>query len=202
MNDYEFKSNSHKAKAAQQNTQPEKKPIEKVVTGKVKVEKNKVHKFTDIFIAEDIENVKSYLLMDVLVPTIRNTIVDMIINGAQMIFLGRTGGRGSRYPADKYSYTKYYKGDNRQYEDAQVRTRHSYDNITIESRGEAEMVLDRLIEQLEDYGMVSIADLYQLVGITAEHTDYKYGWTDLRRAEVIRTRDGYQIKLPRAVVLN
>lgn len=201
MNDMEFKSNSHKSKAEQRVPQTDRKPIEKVVTGKVRVDKGKPHRFSDIFIAEDIDNVKSYLLMDVLVPTIKNTIVDIIINGAQMIFLGKATGRGGRYPAEKVSYGKYYRGDDRRYEPAKAEEKRSYDNITIDSRGEAEMVLDRLIEQLEDYGMVSIADLYQAVGITAEHTDYNYGWTDLRRAEVIRVRDGYQLRLPRVVTL-
>ena len=49
--------------------------------------------------------------------------------------------------------------------------------------------------------MVSVMDLYDLVGITGQYTDNKYGWTNLRNAEPVRTRDGYMLKLPRAIPL-
>ena len=55
---------------------------------------------------------------------------------------------------------------------------------------------------IETYGLVSVADFYDLVGVTGDYTDNKYGWTDLRNANVIRVRDGYMIKLPRALLLN
>ena len=58
--------------------------------------------------------------------------------------------------------------------------------------------MDELIDQ---YGMVSVGDLYDLVGVTGQYTDNNYGWTDLRTASVVRTRDGYMIKLPRALAL-
>jgi hypothetical protein len=50
--------------------------------------------------------------------------------------------------------------------------------------------------------LVSVADLYDLVGVTGNYTDNKYGWTDIRSASVIRVRDGYMLKLPKALPLN
>mgnify|MGYP006874877087 FL=1 len=50
--------------------------------------------------------------------------------------------------------------------------------------------------------MVSVADLYDLVGITGKVTDNNFGWTDLRNASVTRDRDGYLINLPRAIALD
>ena len=41
-----------------------------------------------------------------------------------------------------------------------------------------------------------------LVGVSGNYTDNKYGWTDIRNASVIRVRDGYMIKLPKALPLN
>ena len=57
-------------------------------------------------------------------------------------------------------------------------------------------------ELIATYGLVSVADLYDLVGIAGSYTDNKYGWTDIRNASVVRVRDGYVIKLPRALPLN
>jgi hypothetical protein len=52
---------------------------------------------------------------------------------------------------------------------------------------------------IERYRMVSVADLFDLVGESCSFTDQKYGWTNLRNAEVVRVRDGYMIKLPKAL---
>ena len=76
------------------------------------------------------------------------------------------------------------------------------DNIILSSRGEAESVLARMDELVYTYGLVRVADLYDLVGVTGDYTDNKYGWTSLRTATIVRVRDGYQIKLPRAVPID
>ena len=49
----------------------------------------------------------------------------------------------------------------------------------------------------ETYGQVTVADLYDLVGISGSFTDNNYGWTDMREASVRRVRDGYILSLPR-----
>ena len=65
-----------------------------------------------------------------------------------------------------------------------------------------EDVLMRMDELMETYGLVRVADLYDLVGITGNYTDNKYGWTNIRNAEIVRVRDGYMIKMPRAVPID
>ena len=62
--------NSHKGRAEKKEAVEEKR-AEKVVHGKVKTKKNEVRKLTDIFISEDVANVKNYILLDVLVPSIK-----------------------------------------------------------------------------------------------------------------------------------
>ena len=52
---------------------------------------------------------------------------------------------------------------------------------------------------IETYGMASVADMYDLVGISCDYTANKYGWTNIRNAEVVRTRDGYMLKMPKAL---
>ena len=69
----------------------------------------------------------------------------------------------------------------------------------LETRGEAEEVLARMDELIDMYGQVSVADLYDLVGKTCEYTDNKYGWTNIRNAEPVRVRDGYLLKMPKAL---
>lgn len=192
--------NSHKGLAEKKEVAEEKR-AEKVVHGKVKTQKNDVRKLTDVFISEDVANVKNYILLDVLVPSIKKAIYDIVINSLDMTLFGGRGG-GKRPTADKVSYRDYNgvsRRDDRSYGGSRTTTGYSYDDIVLETRGEAEAVLSRMDEIMEEYEIVRVADLYDLVGITGDYTDNKYGWTNIRNAEVVRVRDGYKIKMPRAL---
>lgn len=198
----DYAPNSHKTKEAKTQTEaPERKKLEKVVTGKVKTKKrNEMSKLGDIFIAEDARNVKSYILMDVLVPAVKKAISDIVTNGIDMLLFGEGGRTRKSSGASTVSYRNYYdqKDTRRDYPNTRTRTGYSYDDIILESRGEAEEVLARMDELIEAYGIVSVADLYDLVGKTCNYTDNKYGWTNIRNAEPIRVRDGYMLKMPKA----
>lgn len=202
MDDY--MPNSHKFKEEQKTTSIEKKKVEKVVTGVAKVKKkSEVSKLKDIFISEDASNVKSYIIMDVLVPAIKKAIADIVTNGIDMILYGETGHSKRSSSSSKISYRSYYdrRDDDRRYDrdSSRVKQGYEYDDVIIETRGEADAVISRMDEIIDMYGRVSVADLYDLVGITGNYTDNNYGWTNLASAEPIRVRDGYVIKLPKAM---
>lgn len=198
----DYAPNSHKAKEEKAQTEdPERKKLEKVVTGKVKTKKrNEMSKLGEIFIAEDARNVKSYILMDVLVPAVKKAISDIVTNGIDMLLFGEGGRTRKTSSVSTVSYRNYYdqKDTRRDYSNTRTRTGYSYDDIILETRGEAEEVLARMDELIETYGIVSVADLYDLVGKTCNYTDNKYGWTNIRNAEPIRVRDGYMLKMPKA----
>lgn len=196
----EYTPNSHKFKAEI----AEKKKVEKVVKGKVGTRKKTgVRKLTDIFVSEDAANVKSYILMDVLIPSVKKAVSDIVTNGIDMILYGESGRTKKTSPSSKISYRSYYERDDERYrESRKAKTGYSYDEIVLETRGEAEEVLTRMDELIETYGMVSVADLYDLVGITCNYTDNKYGWTSVRNAEPVRIRDGYMLKLSRPIPIN
>lgn len=198
MNDYT--PNSHKAKA-----EIAEKKVEKVVNGTVKTKKkSEASKVKDLFISEDIQNVKSYILMDVLVPAIKKAVKDIVVDGIEMILYGGNGHSRKSSSASRVSYRSYYdrRDDDRRRESNRTRSGYSYDDIVLDNRGEAEDVLTRMDELIDTYGCVSVADMYDLVGVTGNYTDNKYGWTNLRNAEVVHVRDGYLIKLPKALPLD
>lgn len=202
----DYKPNSHKSREVQKDKPvEERKKVDKVVTGIVKTKKkSEIRKFTDVFISEDISNVKSYLLTDVLVPAIKKLVIDTVTDGINMILNGGTG-RGHRGTNASYvSYRQYsdQRDSNRHGNESRGRSGYNYDDIILESRGEAEDVLSRMDELIDMYGTVSVADMYDLVGKTCNYTDNKYGWTNIRNAEPIRVRDGYMLKLPKALPIN
>ncbi len=192
----EYKSNSNKQKEA--------KKVERVTTGTIRTKKKSdVRKLADVFVSEDMGNVKSYILMDVLVPAIKKAISDIVTNGIDMVLYGETKKTTN---SSKVSYRSYYnKDDGRKNNDrssSRNRSGYDYDEIILDNRGDAEDVLTNMDDLISKYGMVSVGDLYDLVGVTGNYTDEKYGWTDLRDASVIRIRDGYVLKLPKALPLN
>ena len=198
----DYTPNSHRFRE-EQKASGEREKMQKIVKGTVKTKKkSEMVKFKDVFISEDAATVKSYLLMDVLLPALKNTIEDVVTNGIRMILRGETSSR-SRSTADKVSYNRYYdRRDDRGSSSKTTRSGYSYDDLFFDSRGEADAVLSRLDEAIEQYGLISVADMYDLAGITPSHTDYNYGWSNIRNAEIRRTRDGYILDMPKALPIS
>lgn len=200
----QYKPNSNKYKEEQAaNAKKDEKRVEKVVTGKVITKKEGF--FTKMFkgfISEDAKDVKSYVFGDVLIPAIKKAISDIVTDGIDIILYGESRGKRGRSTADRVSYRNYYDRSDSYRRPAPSYNDYSYDNIILETRGEAEEVLARMDELMDTYGLVRVADLKDLVGITGTYTDNKYGWTNIRSAEVVRVRDGFTIKMPRAVVID
>ena len=191
----EYLNNSHNAREKRpEGSGPPDKKLEKVVSGETKTrKKSEVKKFANIFVPEDVENVKSYILIDVIVPGIKNAIADAV---SIMLFgeAGRLGGRNNK--GSRASYQRYYddrRDDRRDYGRPRAVSGFDY----------ADLVLDQMESAINQYSLVSVADLYDLAGITCRsYTANKYGWTDLRGAKVVRVRDGYILELPRTVQIN
>lgn len=198
-----YPSNSLKKK--EKDVKLPKKTIKKVVTGEVTVKKkNLSDKFKDTFVADDAQNVGSYIFKDVVIPTIKETIVDIVTKGINMIFYGDTKSvKGStNRNTSRINYGRYSTLDNqRRVIDNRTRASHDFNNLEFSTRGEAEEVRDNLVELTYMYGQATVADLYDLAGITSEYTDHKYGWEELGAAKVRRVRDGYIIILPKAGLL-
>ncbi len=201
MKDYRKNSDKAKKEAEQQNTSEKK--VTQVAKGSVKTKKKSgFRKLVDAFIQEDATTVKNYIWNEVLVPAVKKTFSDTVTNALDMFLWGKNGGRRPRGAAERVSYRSYYDRPSSSYRSPDSRQKsYDYDDVILDSREEADEVLARMEELLTDYKVVSVADFYDLVGITGKTTDNNYGWTDLRNAAVVRDRDGYLIKLPRAEAL-
>ena len=202
----ELKSNSFKSREKEKK-QPD-KAIEKVVSGSVKKRagSKEVKNLASEFVPGTVGSLFDYIKTDVLIPSIKKGVSDIVKNGIDILLYGDSRPREKRGPSEKVSYNKkFYTSSD--YRSSYESTRHpvrgyGYDDVLIEDRGEAEEVLTRMSELIETYGTVSVADMYDLCGVTPEFTDNDYGWTDIRSAEVKRVRDGYILKMPRAMPLD
>ncbi len=196
----EYKSNSHKSKEEQKDLSREKK-VGKVITGTAKSKKkNEFQKFADVFISEDVNSVKSYIFMDVLVPAVKKAISDIVTNGIDMILYGEAGKSKKNSTVSKVSYKSFYEGGNNRRDLGVSRNKsgYDYDDVLFETRGDAETVLDAMNEIIAQYEMVSVGDLYDLANVSNDnYAANKYGWTDIGGCKAVRVRDGYILKLPK-----
>ena len=205
--DYKPNSKKYKEEQAQKQAADDKRKVEKVISGTAKVKKkSELRKFADNFISEDIDNVKEYLVKDVVVPNIIDLIEDIVVGGIRTLLRGDAGRRDTR-DRRSYSgspsyvnYTRYSDRKDERSRDNQTRRGYGYDDIVVNSRADAEAVIEQMDGILDTYGMVSVADLYDLVGMSSNYTDNNYGWTNIRNAEPVRLRDGgWMIKMPKAI---
>lgn len=179
------------------------KKVEKIIKGSVKTRRKPLmRKLQDTFLSDDVDSVRSYLIFDVVIPAIKDTISEVVSKGTDMALYGDIRPRNSKQPNTKVSYASYYSSGRKESRKTSVDTKRrfsDYEDVIFESRGEAEEVLSSMFDFLRDYKATTVADLYDLVGITGNgFTDNKYGWTDLTGAKVRRIRDGYVLDLPKA----
>ena len=76
--------------------------------------------------------------------------------------------------------------------------------MSMASREKAVKALNTLLEMVDAYHVVSIADYYDLVAVNATYKDNLYGWVDgdLTDARVVPLDGEFSIKLPAAKRLN
>lgn len=199
--------------------EPEEHPkkIEKVVQGEVTARKRSwTRRLKEAFIANRADTVGEFVIWDVFIPAVKNTIVDGATSFVEMMFddrdprtrsgsyrsNGPRGGHGSYGSPHHVNYNRMgnpYPGSPpvEPGMSRRGRARHDFKEILIPTRVEAEEVLDQLFRRVVEYNAVTVADLYELCGITPEYTDDKYGWMDIRGSGVIRVRDGFVLDLPR-----
>lgn len=155
-------------------------------------------------LADETDSLGSYILEDVLIPAIKKLIADILHNGTDILIYGKPVYRGDSRSRvmDNVSYRSYSKPGSSDFRTLpNGKSTYSYDKVAYSTRAEAEEVLEGMCQILDQYDRVSVADLYDLSQVTGSHTDDNYGWYNLSTAEIIRTMDGYSIRLPKAEVI-
>lgn len=193
----------------------EKPKVERVVQNEVIQRKKPLGKrFAETFVGGDVKSVSHYVAVDVLIPAARDMVADAITQGVERMIFGEarsTNRRTSSFARTAATHVAYNRfggntvrvdrpdpRDQRPTLSRQARSTHSFDELILATRAEAEEVIDRLYSLLSQYGNASVNDLYDMVGISGDYTDEKWGWTNLNGAGVVRTRGGgYLLDLPK-----
>lgn len=163
-------------------------------------------KIKDVFIEADFRSVTNYVLSDVLIPALRNMIVDGASKGVERMMYGDSrrrsyGPMGTRITYNNPISRPYSGSPSRVAPPITVGSRtarQARDDIILASRDEAELVLERLNDIIDTYQVACVGDLHDLLGLASSHVDQKWGWTFVGDASVKQVREGYLIDLPPA----
>ena len=173
-------------------TKPVNKEIKPVAKGKAK--KQTVSGFlVERIIQKDGKELVEWALDDVIIPGVKN----FIINSVAMALTGKTYTGPSYYGSAKKpeQYGSYYYGSKSKTPVSNVQ-RGRYRGVVLDTRMDAEAVFEQFSELMEEFGMVSVAELYSLAEMESESVDNNYGWTTMRNAGVVKVPDGWLIDLP------
>lgn len=184
----------------------EQKPAKK--SGAKVREKTFKQKVRDAFIAEEVHDIKSYVVFDVIIPAIKTTFRNLVVNSLDISLFGKVskGGQGGRPGGGSYvSYDRAYR-DNRddaprqQQRPADVLDVREIDRVWFETKEDAEEQL-RAIRDIYDYneGTLSVAEFLDAAQMKASPIHTKWGWFDISSAtaEPYPDGSGWYINLPR-----
>lgn len=204
MDEEELPSNSKSSK------EKPKEKEKKVISGEVIQRKKPLgRRIRELFIGGEVRGVARYIGSEVILPAIRNLVVDSATKGIDRLVYGdyRPRRPGSPTPYNpRVQYNTYSDPRSRGSLPDQPplpsrRSRQDATEMVFPTRDEAVLVLERMFDVIDKYGQASVADLYDLVGLPASHVDNKWGWTALANIEVRQIREGWLLELPAAIPL-
>lgn len=183
------------------------KNVEKVVTTEVIVKKRGIGtKIKNLFVEADLKSVVQYVTYDILIPAARSMIVEGAARGAERLIYGesvRRRGIGMQHGSRTTYNLPPDRGGRVELRDPRTNPpgrssipRRGRRDFFLQSREEADIILDAMFNLLSTYEVVSVHDLHELAGLPTSHVDQKWGWTDLKGVDVRPSRDGFYIDLP------
>jgi hypothetical protein len=197
----EFPSQSHKAR--------EPREIQPVTLspGRVRNEPAGRRMLKTIFLG-DARSTVSSMIWESFFPNLRDNFNDMLHSGIDTLFNGQ--GSYHRGPSrrsggisinNRHNPDRALGGSPSERISRSDRNNHNLKVIEIDSRAEAEAVLEQMLALIDSYDVVKLAEFYQMVQVTPDHTDYKWGWEELGEASVVHSRGFWYLDLPDPIII-
>jgi hypothetical protein len=74
--------------------------------------------------------------------------------------------------------------------------------IILKNLNEAMDIIDSLRTLISKYGYATIADLYNIIGITPSNINYEHGWTNIEETYIKNNDYNYFLYMPEAILLD
>ena len=140
-----------------------------------------------------------YYTKDLIVAGVTHTLADVFEEEIEDVKSNKRDYTKPLRKSGKYPWGEY----NRNYADPKEAETFALPML-ISNHDDAVKVLNSLLEHIDLYKFVSIADYYEMVSVSPTYKDALYGWTgsDLTDARIITLDGEYSIALPVAKKLN
>lgn len=182
--------------------EPERRQLTPVANG-VKRKPTLWHRFKGFFVGDTSKDVKTYIRSDVIVPAIKDLLYDVVCGAMGMSLYGEIRRRASR-GSPNTGYSRYHNSS----KDVRVdrptnrgRTETSFGEFIVETRGQAEDIIEQLSDLIDEYGSARVSDLEELCNVTGDWVSNDWGWYTLGKAKVRPIREGFLIDVPPPVYL-
>lgn len=191
----------------QPNSRNSKQPRQVQPVAQARLAEKRGSRLRSALVAETGKALFEYAVYDVIVPMVKDAAAAMFNRALYGDGRGYPVGRGSSYGRTDYGAysrprTDGSTRDPRRELSPRVKSQHNFDEVVFNDRAEADLVLERLVDLIDAYGVATVADFYDLAGISTDHPDNDWGWERLGAAAIRRTRAGYILDLPRPVTID
>lgn len=180
-------------------------------TPKVKLkERTFKQKVRSAFIADDVVNIKDYIVFDVVIPAIKTTFRNLIVNTIDLSLFGKVGGGKKGNSNDTYiAYERAYggRGGGERMYSPKPQTRDNgsidvreIDRVWFETEQEANDVIYMCREIYDaNAGVLSVAEFLDAAQMKTSPIHHKWGWIDISHASAESYPDGsgWYVNLPR-----
>lgn len=167
-------------------------------------------KVRSAFIADDVVNIKDYIVFDVVIPAIKTTFRNLIVNTIDLSLFGKVGGGKKGGSNDTYiAYERAYggRGGGERMYSPKPQTRDNgsidvreIDRVWFETEQEANDVIYMCREIYDaNAGVLSVAEFLDAAQMKTSPIHHKWGWIDISHASAEPYPDGsgWYVNLPR-----
>lgn len=166
-----FPANSDRAKVE--------KSTESKVIAKASEKKNRtVYRALSDFVVSDIPEVWEHLVIDVVIPTVKSMLTDMVTQGVQSLLYGNSAPktRGSYVTYGSRSTTSYSRASAPMRSRPQTRSDDRIRDLEFESNQDLRDMLAFIAEVFDDREVLTVAELKEAAGLKVSYVDDRWGW--------------------------
>lgn len=141
-------------------------------------------------------DVKGRIINDIILPTI-----------LEMVYTGLSGMFGidsaklrntTRSVVNTVKSSDYWNaGNNTKEPTKRYRTVYDFDNPVLSMKADAEDFLMNLEGYFDQYRVITVSDIRQLLGQVPTSSDFNYGWRSMNDICIVHVAEGWMIRMPR-----
>lgn len=155
------------------------KSTESKVIAKATEKKNRtVYKALSDFVVSDIPEVWEHLVIDVVIPTAKSMLTDMVTQGIQSLLYGNSAPktRGSYVTYGSRSTSSYTRASSPVTSRSQTRSVDRIRDLEFESAQDLRDMLAFIAEVFDDREVLTVAELKEAAGLKVSYVDDRWGW--------------------------